>query len=78
MHSIAPVVEHRLKSGDSNDDLRGGNHQGQCACRAAGLRYIPTVAFGTDLVLITFSVFAAILGRETIHVRQRCGTHRRQ
>ncbi|MET0998151.1 MAG: hypothetical protein ABWX73_05500, partial [Marmoricola sp.] len=31
-----------------------------------GLRYIPTVAFGTDLVLITFSVFAAILGRETI------------
>ena len=32
-----------------------------------GLRYIPTVAFGTDLVLITFSVFAAILGRETIN-----------
>ena len=31
-----------------------------------GLRYIPMVAFGTDLVLITFSVFAAILGRETI------------
>ena len=31
-----------------------------------GLSYIPTVAFGTDLVLITFSVFAAILGRETI------------
>ena len=31
-----------------------------------GLKYIPTVAFGTDLVLITFSVFAAILGRETI------------
>ncbi len=31
-----------------------------------GLRYIPTVAFGTDLVLITFSVFAAILGREAI------------
>ena len=31
-----------------------------------GLRYIPTVAFGTDLVLITFSVFAAILGREVI------------
>ena len=29
-----------------------------------GLRYIPTVAFGTDLVLVTFSVFAAILGRE--------------
>jgi exopolysaccharide biosynthesis polyprenyl glycosylphosphotransferase len=28
-----------------------------------GLRYIPTVAFGMDLVLITFSVFAAILGR---------------
>ncbi len=31
-----------------------------------GLRYIPTVAFGTDLVLVTFSVFAAILGRETM------------
>ena len=31
-----------------------------------GLKYIPTVAFGTDLVLITFSVFAAILGRETL------------
>jgi exopolysaccharide biosynthesis polyprenyl glycosylphosphotransferase len=31
-----------------------------------GLRYIPTVAFGTDLVLITLSVFAAILGRETL------------
>src|SRR5680860_628988 len=31
-----------------------------------GLRYIPTVAFGTDLVLITFSVFAAILGRESL------------
>ena len=30
-----------------------------------GLRYIPTVAFGTDLVMVTFSVFAAILGRET-------------
>src|SRR4051794_8512252 len=31
-----------------------------------GLRYIPTVAFGTDLVLVTCSVFAAILGREAI------------
>ena len=31
-----------------------------------GLRYIPTVAFGTDLVLVTFSVFAAILGRESL------------
>jgi exopolysaccharide biosynthesis polyprenyl glycosylphosphotransferase len=31
-----------------------------------GLRYIPIVAFGTDLVLITGSVLAAILGRETI------------
>src|SRR4051794_33463355 len=31
-----------------------------------GLRYIPTVAFGTDLVLVTLSVFAAILGREAI------------
>jgi exopolysaccharide biosynthesis polyprenyl glycosylphosphotransferase len=31
-----------------------------------GLRYIPMVAFGTDLVLITFSVFAAILGRESL------------
>ena len=31
-----------------------------------GLRYIPMVAFGTDLVLITCTVFAAILGRETI------------
>ncbi len=30
------------------------------------LRYIPTVAFGTDLVLVTFTVFAAILGREII------------
>ena len=30
------------------------------------LRYIPTVAFGTDLVLITLSVFAAILGRELL------------
>jgi exopolysaccharide biosynthesis polyprenyl glycosylphosphotransferase len=28
-----------------------------------GLRYIPMVAFGMDLVLITFSVCAAILGR---------------
>jgi exopolysaccharide biosynthesis polyprenyl glycosylphosphotransferase len=35
--------------------------------RGGGLRYIPTVAFGTDLVLITFSVFAAILGRETLN-----------
>ena len=35
-----------------------------------GLRYIPTVAFGTDLVLVTFSVFAAILGREAHPVRQ--------
>src|SRR6476620_11006427 len=31
-----------------------------------GLRYIPTVAFGSDLVLVTFSVFAAVIGRETI------------
>src|SRR3954466_1728916 len=31
-----------------------------------GLRYIPTVAFGTDLVLVTCSVFAAIMGREAI------------
>jgi exopolysaccharide biosynthesis polyprenyl glycosylphosphotransferase len=31
-----------------------------------GLRYIPMLAFGTDLVLITFSVFAAILGRELL------------
>ncbi len=31
-----------------------------------GLRYIPTIAFGADLVLITFSVFAAILGRELL------------
>src|SRR4051812_24357703 len=31
-----------------------------------GLRYIPTVAFGTDLVLVTSSVFAAIIGREAI------------
>jgi exopolysaccharide biosynthesis polyprenyl glycosylphosphotransferase len=31
-----------------------------------GLRYIPTVAFGTDLVLVTLSVFAAILGREAV------------
>ena len=28
-----------------------------------GLRYIPTVALGTDLVLITFAVFLAILGQ---------------
>ena len=34
--------------------------------RGGGLRYIPTVAFGTDLVVITLSVFAAILGRSTI------------
>src|SRR4051794_18941716 len=39
-----------------------------------GLRYIPTVAFGTDLVLVTFSVFAAILGRESIPFAQ-LGTH---
>ncbi len=32
-----------------------------------GLRYIPLVAFGTDLVLITASVFAAILGREILN-----------
>jgi exopolysaccharide biosynthesis polyprenyl glycosylphosphotransferase len=31
-----------------------------------GLRYIPTVAFGIDLLLVTFSVFAAILGRQTL------------
>lgn len=31
-----------------------------------GLRYIPTVAFGADLVLITIGVFLAILGRETL------------
>src|SRR6478736_9111397 len=31
-----------------------------------GLRYIPTVAFGTDLVVVTLSVFAAILGRSSI------------
>ncbi len=31
-----------------------------------GLRYIPTLAFGVDLVLITFSVFAAILCREAL------------
>ena len=31
-----------------------------------GLRYIPTVAFGTDLMVVTLSVFAAILGRETL------------
>jgi exopolysaccharide biosynthesis polyprenyl glycosylphosphotransferase len=31
-----------------------------------GLRYIPTVAFGTDLVIVTLSVFAAILGRESL------------
>ena len=49
-----------------------------------GLRYIPTVAFGTDLVLVTFSVFAAILGREAIpfadlrhHRRRRLADHRR-
>ena len=29
-----------------------------------GLRYIPTVALGTDLVLITFAVFLAILGQQ--------------
>ena len=29
-----------------------------------GLRYIPTVALGTDLLVITFSVFVAMLGRE--------------
>ncbi|MCW2822635.1 MAG: sugar transferase [Marmoricola sp.] len=31
-----------------------------------GLAYIPLVAFGTDLVLIALSVFAAILGRESL------------
>ena len=31
-----------------------------------GLRYIPTLALATDLVLIALSVIAAILGRETI------------
>src|SRR5680860_82321 len=31
-----------------------------------GLRYIPIAAFGIDLVLIAFSVFAAILGREAL------------
>jgi exopolysaccharide biosynthesis polyprenyl glycosylphosphotransferase len=36
------------------------------AAPRGGLRYIPTVAFGTDLVLIAFSVFAAILGREAL------------
>ena len=30
-----------------------------------GLRYIPTLAFAADLVLIALSVIAAILGRET-------------
>ena len=43
-----------------------------------GLRYIPTVAFGTDLVLVTFSVFAAILGREAHPVRQPCPPERRR
>lgn len=33
-----------------------------------GLRYIPTLAAGTDLVLITFSVFAAILGHTTLNL----------
>ena len=36
------------------------------AAPRGGLRYIPTLAFATDLVLIAFSVIAAILGRETI------------
>ena len=31
-----------------------------------GLRYVPVVAFGLDLVLVTFSVFVAILGRESV------------
>ena len=31
-----------------------------------GLRYIPTVAFGIDLLLVTFSVYAAILGRQSL------------
>ncbi|WP_445258365.1 sugar transferase [Nocardioides aurantiacus] len=31
-----------------------------------GLRYVPIVAFGLDLVLVTFSVFVAILGRESV------------
>ncbi len=39
---------------------------GVTAPARGGLRYIPTVAFGTDLVLITFSVFAAILGRQFV------------
>ena len=60
--SIVPLVEHRLKSGDSNDDLFGAATRISAPTRG-GLRYIPTVAFGTDLVLVTFSVFAAILGR---------------
>ncbi len=33
-----------------------------------GLRYIPTVAFGMDLVLITFSVFVGLLGRSVMHL----------
>ncbi|ROR92524.1 sugar transferase [Nocardioides aurantiacus] len=31
-----------------------------------GLKYVPVVAFGLDLVLVTFSVFVAVLGRESI------------
>ncbi len=31
-----------------------------------GLRYVPVVAIGLDLVLITFSVFVAVLGRESV------------
>jgi exopolysaccharide biosynthesis polyprenyl glycosylphosphotransferase len=39
---------------------------GVSAPTIGGLRYIPTLAFGTDLVLITFTVYVSILGRSAL------------
>jgi exopolysaccharide biosynthesis polyprenyl glycosylphosphotransferase len=61
----AAILGLQLKSGDSMTTSVVATTRVSAPARG-GLRYIPTVAFGTDLVLITFSVFAAILGRETL------------
>ena len=54
-----------MKSGDSNDYVRRSSDASE-RVTARVTSYIPTVAFSTALVFITFSVFAAILGRELV------------
>ena len=36
------------------------------AAPRSGMRHLPTIALGTDLVLVTLSVFVAILGRQSL------------